>query len=241
MAMTDREAFAERIRAYRQAGERDLLTAGIAIDNALVRELREPGSDRRFGVNLICRPACEVVDRIAAIQRRLFEFEPEQYYYPPRDLHLTLVEICHSRTPEEADRIAAAVQRVAGSLFDNGPLVELDEPSLVFDRSAAALSFLPCDGQLQQLRKNTSEYLAGSGITVQSRYAPASAHVTLLRYAAPLKTGAPEWVEVLNHCDTTLATRWTLSSFWLTWCGNWYGMHDRISRIGPLGRREQAT
>ena len=231
---TDREAFTRTIGQYKQKGEKELLSTCIVIDNVLVRELRETGSDLRCGVNLICRPDREAVKRIAAIQRRLSEYEPAQYYCPPRDLHLTLVEICHGRTQEDANRIAMAVRSLAPRLFERQSPAVLDGPMLAYDSRGAALNFLPCDGRLQHLRKTIREDLARNRVSIESRYLPASAHITLLRYIAPLTTPAAKWVEVLNGCDVSVDTRWVLSPVWLTWGATWYGMHGRISRYGPI-------
>jgi hypothetical protein len=74
----------------------------VVIDDTLVKELAESGSDVRYGVNLVCCPKREIVEQVTAIQERLFGFEPAQYYYPPQDLHLTLVEIRHSRSEKDA-------------------------------------------------------------------------------------------------------------------------------------------
>jgi 2'-5' RNA ligase len=231
--VTGREAFIRTIAQYKQNGERELLATGIVIDDVLVRELRGKGSDLRFGVALICRPNREVVKCISAIQLRLFQYEPAQYYYPRRDLHLTVAEICTGRTREDANRIAAAARSVARLLERESP-AGLDSLVLAYDGRGAALNFLPSDARLQQLRQAIREDLARNGVSVESRYPPMSAHVTLLRYIAPLRTPAAQWVEVLNHCEVTVDTPWVLSPVWLTWGATWYGMHGRISRYGPM-------
>jgi 2'-5' RNA ligase len=232
--MNDREAFAETIRRYKRKGKADLLSTGIVIDTALVKELREPGSDQRHGVNFVCRPNDEIVERATTIQQRLAEYEPDQYYYPPEDLHLTLVEICHSRTREDADRIVMKARRLSLELFERPPRVELDEPTLAYDRWGAALNFLPCGGQLQLLRSSVRQDLARNGVPVESRYLSTSAHITLLRYTAPLKTPAAEWVRILDDCDVRLGSPWLLSPILLTWGATWYGMQGRISNCGPV-------
>ncbi|MGA2119905.1 MAG: hypothetical protein ABSH56_34835 [Bryobacteraceae bacterium] len=231
--VTGREAFIRTIAQCKQNGARELLATGIVIDDVLVRELREKGSDLRCGVALICRPNREVDKCISAIQRRLFHYEPAQYYYPRRDLHLTVAEICTGRTQEDANRIAAAARPVA-RLFESESPAVLDSPVLAYDGSGAALNFLPSDARLQKLRQGIRENLARNGVSVEPRYLPMSAHVTLLRYIAPLRTPTAQWIEVLNHCEVIGDTRWVLSPVWLTWGATWYGMHGRISRFGPM-------
>ncbi len=233
-SMSDREAFRQRRDAYGNKGERDVLSTGIVLDEVLVRELRQEGSDIRHGVNLICCPNHAIRDHITALQRRLYQYEPTQYYYPGRDLHLTLVEICQSRTEEEAQRLASSVQSIVPSFLERQPPAVLDDPALIHDSSGAALNFLPRDERLQQLRQALRDELARHRITVASRYVPTSAHITLLRYVTPLTTPAEKWVEVLQDAKLTVPATWPLQSVWLTWGATWYGMESRISRYGPM-------
>ena len=234
--MSDREAFRQTRAEYRNKGERDVLSTGIVLDETLIRELRQKGSDIRHGVNLICLPNQAIVDHITALQRRLSRYEPTQYYYPGRDLHLTLVEICHSRAEEEAQHLASAVQSIVPFFLERQqqPAAVLDDPVLIHDSSGAALNFLPRDEQLQHLRQALRDELALHGITITSRYAPTSAHITLLRYVKPLTTQVEKWVEILQDEKSTMLAAWPLRSVWLTWGATWYGMESRMSRYGPM-------
>src|SRR5215207_6239106 len=90
-----RKVFLQNIMQRRHEGQLSL-QSGPLVDKILVQELNRPHTDMRCGVNLICRPTIDVVQYIVSIQEYLRIFEPDQYYYPPSDLHLTLLEICHS-------------------------------------------------------------------------------------------------------------------------------------------------
>ncbi len=232
--MGDREQFIERINVSREEAVKALLASGCVLDQVLIEELAEPGSDQRCGVNLVCRPSEEIVERIADLQHRLFEHEPEQYYYPPQDLHLTLVEVCHSRTREEAERIAAAVRSCAPGLLSPETPAAIDAPAVTFDRKGVALSFLPCDSRLQSTRQAIRENLGRNGVAVESRYLPLSAHITLLRYIRPLRTPMSSWIETLTTAGVAASSAWVLSPLWLTWGASWYGRRSRISQFGPI-------
>ncbi len=233
--MSDREAFRQTRAEYKNKGERDVLSTGIVLDEVLIRELREKGSDIRHGVNLICLPNQTIVNQITTLQRQLFQYEPTQYYYPGRDLHLTLIEICHSRAEEEAQHLASAVQSIVPFFLEGQqPPAVLDDPVLIHDSRGAALNFLPRDEQLQHLRQALRDELALHGITIASRYAATSAHITLLRYITPLTTPAEKWVDILRDAKSTILAAWPLQSVWLTWGATWYGMESRMSRYGPM-------
>jgi hypothetical protein len=76
------------------------------VDDILRRELQAPGFDRRCGVNLICRPPREIIHCVGGIQACLAAVEPDQYYYPAGDLHLTLFEISHGEPLEDVEKDA---------------------------------------------------------------------------------------------------------------------------------------
>jgi len=177
-------------------------TVGVIIDTTLAEELRNPGTDQRYGVNLICRPSEEIIDLASSIQQTLRELELEQYYYyDSRSLHLTLVEVCHSKTLEE-------VTRVAGQLYFNiqGALASLPAPrsesfGLSCDARGCALTFRPVDNALERVRRVIHERLREVGVSLDPRYPLKSAHTTLLRYIKPLKVDRDVWVkECTGHC-----------------------------------------
>jgi 2'-5' RNA ligase len=217
----------------RQEGQLSLMS-GAVVDRVLVQELDSPHTDMRCGVNIICRPTIEIVEYIVSTQEYLRVLEPDQYYYPPSDLHLTLVEICHSRTPEEVAPIARVVGPELNRIAAMTSPSKVDSPMLVFDSHAVALNFLPADDALQNARQAILEGLANLGISTDARYETRSAHVTLMRYITPLHSPSEEWISNLLNVPTTPELTWLLSPVWLTWGASWYGMRSRIEEIGPI-------
>jgi len=225
--------FLQNIMQRRHEGQLSLIS-GPVVDKILVQELDHPPTDMRCGVNIICRPPNDVLQYIVSIQEYLSGFEPDQYYYPPSDLHLTLVEICHSRSPEEANSIAGVVGSEIRRIAAMTSPPKVDSPMLVFDSQAVALNFLPTDDALQDARQSILERLSTLGISTDSRYEIRSAHVTLMRYITPLRSTSEEWVSNLVNFPANPKLVWLLSPVWLTWGANWYGMRSRIEEIGPI-------
>jgi hypothetical protein len=236
---TERAVARARVEEFRARGARELAEHGPHIDAELVLELATPGSDGRHGVNLIVRPSPEVRTTIETLGRALRELEPDQYYYPAADLHLTLLELGHSRTREAADELHGRVLAHAPALFHHLPAAHLCEPRLSLDAGACALAFLPEDGGLRRLRQSLAERLEACGIALDSRHGAGATHVTFLRYVRPLGVELGRWLERLTHLEAQHPLRWTLASLWLTCGANWYGMRSRIREEGPytLGPR----
>jgi hypothetical protein len=72
--------------------------------------------------------------------------EPEQYYYPLRDLHLTAFEISHSVRPEEAEVIANRADLRAALSARVLPSLVLHSPEVMFRDRGAVFRFEPVDG-----------------------------------------------------------------------------------------------
>jgi 2'-5' RNA ligase len=229
--------FGAAVERLRDQGARDLDRFGASVDRVLAGEITCPGSDQRCGVNLVCRPPVPVLDLIARLQDHLAPHEPEQYYYPPADLHLTLVEICHSRPAAEILPIAqAAADRLPSVLSGvRAPAVRM--PRFIFDARGCVLSLLPVDGGIQDARRAIRERLEAAGVPVVPRYSPSSAHVTFMRYRAPLRRPA-DWMAALRAIQVDVEVTWAMARVWLTHGANWYGMASRITVIGPFALEE---
>jgi hypothetical protein len=228
-----RQVILEKMLAIRNEGKENLLSTGPSIDEVLCGELSSPGSDMRYGVAFISRPSPVVIDYIISIQDLLRKLEPDQYYYPPSDLHLTILEVVHNRDPEESSSIAQHIQARIDGIIPKGKDPILDSPILVFDAAGCALGLLPFDDTLQEVRANIRERLLSINISVAPRYAAETAHISFMRYTSPLKSDLDYWMSTLSSIRFPSQLTLRLSAVWLTWGANWYGMQSRIRQAGP--------
>jgi hypothetical protein len=228
----DQAAFLTRLHDYRRKGVQALLDQGVEPDSLLRQELAAAGADQRYGVNLIVRPPLPVITYIHTVQERLRAQEPDQYFYPSNDLHLTLLELCSSRSQCEAEILAAFLVKLLPQMVQTAPRALLVRPLLSYDRRACAVNFLLVDHTLQALRGHFIAQLTSQGVTIAPRYAPQSAHVTIMRYLQPLQSDQSTWVETLEAVPGA-AIEWQLDAIWVTWGATWYGMQGRTKMKGP--------
>ena len=117
---------------------------------------------------------------------------------PLDNLHMTALEITHSRTAEEirdlVDKLGPYVQRITDYTLEHR--VRLIKPVIGFDASGLALCFLPAAGEspsagrktedddytYQHLRKELYDIVTDTGLQVDSRYVVPSAHLTIARF-----------------------------------------------------------
>ena len=200
----------------------------LVIDQNLMNEVRNPGFDQRSGINIIARPSVAIRDRIISIQNGLRVIEPDQYYYPSFDLHLTLLEICSGTESNQANRIFEKIGHLIPGIFQALTSPRIEHPSLRFDNQAGVIVFQQV-GALNEVRQDLSKRLVNYGIDVAPRYATSSAHITFMRYLKQLSGNSAQ----LETAAQILGA-WQLDELWLTCGANWYGMKSRIKEIGPF-------
>lgn len=123
---------------------------------------------------------------------------------PQDNLHMTVLEITHSRTPPEIDVLVKALDSSKAEMTDYTLThrARLNRPRIVWDSRGVALSFLPAsendqtktvDGSLEgvdkgegytyhHLRRDMHDMALKAGVEVASRYVVPSAHLTIARF-----------------------------------------------------------
>ena len=150
------------------------------------------------------RPPGHIRDLVGLLQQQLLTIAPSLWLMPLERLHMTALEITHSRTREEiellVEQMRPSIQKITDSTFENH--AGLVKPSLSYDSAAIALSFLPAAGEKQcsihgppvddvqqddtftyhHLRRELYDLSVKAGVTITSRYTVPSAHLTIARF-----------------------------------------------------------
>ena len=146
---------------------------------------------------------------------------------PTHRMHMTTLEVAFSKTPEEiaslVTKIRPALPDITSYLFFNRS--RLVKPTISYDLSAFALSFLPASGEdatsepdpditqrddytYHHLRRDIFDKVQGAGVEVGSRYQVPSAHITLGRYLLDDDHDTPEkrqqWIRAIDEVNTWL-------------------------------------
>ncbi|KAK4154177.1 RNA ligase/cyclic nucleotide phosphodiesterase [Chaetomidium leptoderma] len=144
-------------RTTRNAQQREKFLApefqGLNIDPVLLRLETpdiEPGfQDPRHCLVFWARPPEHIVKLASHLQSLLREAAPSLWLMPPHRIHLTTLEIAHSRTAEEIASLVSsmrpAVPALTGLTFTRRS--RLVKPMISYDLSAVAVSFLPASGE----------------------------------------------------------------------------------------------
>ena len=107
-------------------------------------------------------------------------------------LHMTVLEVAHSRTEEAISKVVEVMESSVASITDHtfSHRAHLVEPMVSYDTSAIALSFLPAADEKESgpaytyhhLRRDIYNKIRATGVDVASRYVVPSSHLTIARF-----------------------------------------------------------
>ncbi|KAI9846133.1 MAG: hypothetical protein M1838_001392 [Thelocarpon superellum] len=175
---------------------------GVTLDPVLLRlhdAAIEPGYvDPRHCLVFWARPPAKLRALIHEIQQKLLSVAPNLWLMPLNHLHMTTLEVTHSRTAAE---IAALIKTMEPHIpqitdYTQAHRARLIKPMLSYDAAAVALSFEPAAGEglargrtaaddeftYHHLRRDLFTQCQQAGVKIDSRYTVPSAHLTIGRF-----------------------------------------------------------
>ncbi|CAN9474711.1 unnamed protein product [Alternaria alternata] len=175
---------------------------GVNIDPILLRvhdTAVEPGyKDPRNCFVFWGRPTQQVKDMINRVQQELLTVAPNLWLMPRDNLHITALEITHSKTAPEIQKLVDGVQDKIPAItdFTHDHRTRLIKPLIGYDASAIALSFVPAASEglhsgrtpeddkftYHHLRRDLFSMCRDAGLQVESRYVVPSSHLTIGRF-----------------------------------------------------------
>jgi 2'-5' RNA ligase len=174
---------------------------GAVLDLWLARR----GEDARRGITLLARPAPQVAAGLAGFLEHLREMEPAQHYQPAQDLHHTVLSLV-SAAPDHARYMARvpAYRDAVAQVAAETPPFAIEVRGVTLSTGAVVAQGFPRGDALATLRDRLRAALAARGVgdTLDHRYRMVTAHMTLVRFAAPL-TRPERFVDVLATARTT--------------------------------------
>lgn len=159
-------------------------TGKYSIDSELKNE-----SDSRFGITLLIRPNDEIKANIHTFLNELRKAEPEQYFYPDSDIHITVMSIISCSSDFTLNQISAKeyIEVICRSLVDVEK-IQIHFKGITASPSALMIQGFPSDETLNNLRNRLRENFKNSGLqqSIDSRYSISTAHSTVMRFQEKL-------------------------------------------------------
>ena len=165
-----------------QRGHRALATHQETVDPYLTA-----ASDDRRGLALILHLPAHVSRNISFALQPLRAVEPDLYCYPAADMHITVMDVIGAHpdlhlSPDQLDRY----RQVIGTTVAVCPAIDWHLAGLMLSPGAVMVKgyYSPA---LQDLRARLRTNLAQAGLALHERYQTRSGHVTVARFAHPLR------------------------------------------------------
>ncbi|MGI4832111.1 MAG: 2'-5' RNA ligase family protein [Janthinobacterium lividum] len=185
--------------AMRQAALPQLALGHPELDTLL----DNPAADTRRGITLLARPPQPILAALGAIIADFQGLEPAQYYYPPGDIHLTILSIisCYSGFAL-TDIEPAAYGQLVAELLRNVPPLRVRLAGLTASAAGIMAQGFPLNEGLGALRQRLRAAFQASGLpqSIDQRYRIQTAHATLVRFRAPLRDPA-RLAALLRHYE----------------------------------------
>lgn len=160
---------------------KDILLKGGHGDSFLL----SPKTDARMAVALLIRAKGEVSEKIADYLQEMKKTEPELYYYPPQDFHITVLDILRGKPyrtlPENIEDYITCIQECA----DKVKPFCIDLKGVTASDNAVLICGYYEYG-LEEIRQSVRKALSERNLILEERYQTISAHITVARISQRL-------------------------------------------------------
>ena len=157
----------------------------ILSDSYQTDYLIDSPSDNRFGITILIRPDIYIKNEIQKFLDELKLAEPEQYYYPNSDIHVTVMSIisCYNGFKLGGISIADYIEVIQQSINAQKPF-SINFTGLTASESCIMVKGFPDDCVLNDIRDNLRSLFKNSGLeqTIDKRYILQTAHSTVVRF-----------------------------------------------------------
>lgn len=166
--------------AMRRAALRQLEQGETDLDPLLDAE-----KDNRRGITLLTRPPAQITAVIDTILADFQHAEPQQYYYPAADIHLTILSIISCYPGFSLAMIdSLEYQQLVRIILQNVRPFTITYTGLTASPGGVMVQGEPHDDSLEKLRDQLRKRFQESGLpqSIDQRYRIQTAHSTVIRF-----------------------------------------------------------
>lgn len=158
----------------------------IKNDQYSIDQLIDSSSDNRFGITLLIRPSLEVKNKIQGFLNELKKSNPNQYYYPNSDIHITVLSVISCYEGLDLRTISVhEYNKIIQKSIEDIENFEIHFQGITASNSAIMIQGFPSNNALDQIRKNLRVNFGNSHLqkSIDKRYIIQTAHSTVVRFS----------------------------------------------------------
>lgn len=201
-------------------------------DHYELDKLIDSPTDNRFGITLLIRPPQKVKNEIDNFLANLRQIEPNQYYYPKSDIHITVMsiiscyqgfEISQIDTVEYIERIHQCLSGIAS--------FSIQLKGLTASPSCIMVQGFLIDNTLKHIRDNLRNNFKNSALqhSIDKRYAIQTAHSTIFRLRNNLNA-RDKFLDLIEQYKDYEFGTFTVDSLVLVF-NDWYQREDKVQKL----------
>ncbi|MBO3097937.1 AKAP7-like phosphoesterase domain-containing protein [Gelidibacter pelagius] len=162
----------------------------ISSDNYEIDPMLHAENDQRFGMSLLIKPPMAVKNEIQKFLEELKSIEPDQYYYPNSDIHITVISVvsCYDGLKLSNLNVPEYIELIEKSL-ENAQHMTINCKGITASPSCIMIQgFIEGNG-LNEIRDNLRRNFKDSNLeqSIDERYLIQTAHATVFRFSEQLK------------------------------------------------------
>lgn len=204
----------------------------ISSDNYEIDPMLHADDDDRFGVSLLIRPPLEINNEIQKFLDALKIIEPDQYYYPNSDIHITVISIisCYEGLKLSNLNVPEYIALIEKSL-KNAQNFTISCKGITASPSCIMIQGFLEDNSLKNIRNNLRKDFKDSTLeqSMDERYLIQTAHATVFRFSEQLKQ-KENFLDLLesyrNHDFGTFQVKKLELSY-----NDWYHQENLVTKL----------
>ena len=192
--------------------------------------LKKALTDNRMALVVLIRISYDVTEKIGSCIRDLKEIEPDLYFYPAEDFHITVMDILKGEEGRVIPPSIAEYMRCIEECSKSVSPFKIEFNGLT--ASDNAILARGCyEDQLQVFRQRLRELLKQRGLPLEERYKTISSHVTIARLHSKFQNPEKllDYIEKPRAFGTMTVSKMEISFH------NWYDTQKEVLSVVELG------
>lgn len=204
----------------------------IFSDNYEIDHLIDSNKDKRFGLTLLIRPSNEIKNEIQKFLNKFKEIEPNQYYYPNSDIHITVMSIisCYNEFDISKIDLQKYIELTEKCLI-KGIELNINFKGITASTSGIMLQGFMDNNELNDIRDRLRKEFKNSNLeqSLDKRYSIQTAHSTIIRFNTELSQ-KEKFLELLdNNINYDFGT-FKVNKFELVY-NDWYQREQYVKKL----------
>lgn len=194
--------------------------------------LSDRAHDLRRGVTIAARPSRLVRDKISDYMTRVAAVCPEQYFYRPDELHVTVLSIISgSELWRREMRHLVACRALITEVLSRQPAFRIKFHGITASRASVMIQGFPAGDRLERIRNELREAFARGGFDrlLDRRYKISTAHITAMRFRHPL-VDTSSFLARLEQGRQQDFGEMLVTDLQLVW-GDWYASAESVRTL----------